>query len=77
VGILGNRLVLLGIAAELSLLALIAYVPFMNTFFGTAPLELWQLTLSVPFAIIIIVADEIRRVFVRHENKFVLKWLTW
>jgi len=25
----------------------------------------------------IIIADEIRRVFVRRENRFVLKWLTW
>jgi sodium/potassium-transporting ATPase subunit alpha len=77
VGILANKLVLLGIATELALLALISYVPFMNTFFGTAPLELWQLTLSIPFAITIIIADEIRRVFVRNENRFVLKWLTW
>jgi sodium/potassium-transporting ATPase subunit alpha len=77
VGIFANRLVLLGIASELILLALIAYVPLMNTFFGTAPLELWQLSLSIPFAITIIIADEIRRVFVRRENSFVLKWLTW
>ena len=77
VGIFANRLVLLGIASELILLALIAYVPLMNTFFGTAPLELWQLSLSIPFAITIIIADEIRRVFVRRGNRFVLKWLTW
>ena len=77
VGIFANKLVLLGIASELILLALIAYVPLMNTFFGTAPLELWQLSLSIPFAITIIIADEIRRVFVRRENRFVLKWLTW
>lgn len=77
VGIFANKLVLLGIATELILLALIAYVPMMNTFFGTAPLELWQLSLSIPFAITIIIADEIRRVFVRRGNRFVLKWLTW
>ena len=77
VGVLGNKLVLLGIGAELTLLALISYVPFLNTFFGTAPLEPWQLMLSIPFAIFIIIADEIRRVFVRKENRFVLKWLTW
>jgi sodium/potassium-transporting ATPase subunit alpha len=77
VGIFANRLVLLGIASELILLALIAYVPLMNTFFGTAPLELWQLSLSIPFAITIIIADEVRRIFVRRENAFVLKWLTW
>ncbi|PHR47447.1 HAD-IC family P-type ATPase [Cycloclasticus sp.] len=77
VGIFANKLVLLGVVSELVLLALIAYVPLMNTFFGTAPLELWQLSLSIPFAITIIIADEIRRVFVRRENRFVLKWLTW
>ncbi|MBV1898990.1 MAG: sodium/potassium-transporting ATPase subunit alpha [Cycloclasticus pugetii] len=77
VGIFANKLVLLGVVSELILLALIAYVPLMNTFFGTAPLELWQLSLSIPFAITIIIADEIRRVFVRRENRFVLKWLTW
>ena len=77
VGIFANKLVLLGVVSELILLALIAYVPLMNTFFGTAPLELWQLSLSTPFAITIIIADEIRRVFVRRENRFVLKWLTW
>ena len=77
VGIFANKLVLLGVVSELILLALIAYVPLMNTFFGTAPLELWELSLSIPFAITIIIADEIRRVFVRRENRFVLKWLTW
>lgn len=77
VGILSNKLVLLGILAELLLLAFIAYVPFMNTLFGTAPLEAWHLLLSVPFAILILIGDEIRRIFVRRDNPFVLKWLTW
>ena len=77
VGILSNRLVLLGIASELSLLALISYVPVLNVFFGTAPLEIWHLLLSVPFAIIILVGDEIRRYFVRQDNPFVLRYLTW
>jgi len=52
-------------------------VPACNVFFGTAPLELWQLSLSIPFAITILAGDELRRVFVRRENKFVLKYLTW
>ena len=77
VGVFANRLVFLGIASELTLLALIAYVPACNVFFGTAPLELWQLSLSIPFAITILAGDELRRVFVRRENKFVLKYLTW
>ncbi|NNE22762.1 MAG: cation-transporting P-type ATPase, partial [Rhizobiales bacterium] len=77
VGVLTNRLVLIGIATELLLLVLISYVPAFNIFFGTAPLEAWQLVLSVPFALIILFGDELRRVFVRRENRFVLKWLTW
>jgi sodium/potassium-transporting ATPase subunit alpha len=77
VGLLTNRLVLLGTATELLLLALIAYVPVCNQFFGTAPLSGWQLALSLPFALLILLGDELRRVFVRRENPFVLKWLTW
>ena len=68
---------LLDIAAELLLLASIAYVPAFNVFFGTAPLEPWELALSVPFALAILAGDELRRVLVRAENPFVLRWLTW
>ncbi len=77
VGFFSNKLVWIGIAAELTLLAAISYIPAFNTFFGTAPLEPWHLCLSIPFAIAILVGDEIRRIFVRNENSFVLKWLTW
>ena len=77
VGVFTNRLVWLGIGTELLLLALIAYVPAFNTFFGTAALELWQLGLSVPFALLILVGDELRRFYVRRENAFVTQWLTW
>jgi sodium/potassium-transporting ATPase subunit alpha len=77
VGLLSNPLVLFGIGAELLLLAGISYIPAFNAFFGTAPLELWHLALSVPFAFAILLGDELRRVFVRRENRFVLRWLTW
>lgn len=77
VGLLNNRLVLLGIFAELVLLALICYTPWCNLLFNTAPLEYWHFLLSVPFALLIFFGDEVRRVFVRRENAFVLKWLTW
>ena len=77
VGLFSNRLVWLGIVAELGLLALISYVPVCNTFFGTAPLAPWQLVLSLPFALTILVGDELRRLLVRRDNRFVLRWLTW
>jgi sodium/potassium-transporting ATPase subunit alpha len=77
VGLFSNKLVWLGVATELLLLAAISYIPAFNTFFGTAPLEPWHFALSLPFALAIIVGDEIRRVYVRRENAFVLRWLTW
>jgi len=77
VGLFSNRLVLVGIAAELLLLAAIAYIPAFNVFFGTAPLAAWHLGLSVPFALVILFGDELRRVFVRRGHPFVRRWLTW
>ena len=77
VGVWSNRLVLFGIAFELLFLACISYLPAFNTFFGTAPLDGWHLLLSVPFALAILFGDELRRVFVRRGNPFVLRWLTW
>ena len=77
VGIFSNKLIYVGIATELSLLFLISYVPILQTFFGTARLSWWHYLLSVPYAVAIIVGDELRRFFVRRGNKFVLKWLTW
>ncbi|MGY0614405.1 cation-translocating P-type ATPase [Vibrio sp. FJH11] len=76
-GILSNRLVIFGISIELLLLGLISYVPICNTFFGTAPLQAWHILLSVPFALLIILGDELRRMYIRKENAFVLKWLNW
>ena len=77
VGVFSNKMVLVGIAFELMLLACISYIPAFNTFFGTAPLEAWHLMLSVPFALVILFGDELRRVFVRRGNRFVLRWLSW
>ena len=77
VGLWSNPLVLVGIGFELLFLAGISYVPALNTFFGTAPLSGWHLLMPVPFALAILIGDEIRRVFVRRENRFVLRWLTW
>lgn len=77
VGLFSNKLVWLGVATELLLLAAISYIPAFNTFFGTAPLEPWRFALSLPFALAIIIGDEIRRVYVRRENAFVLRWPTW
>ena len=77
VGLWSNPLVLFGIGFELLFLACISYVPAFNTFFGTAPLEAWHFLLSVPFALAILLGDEVRRIYVRRGNRFVLRWLNW
>ena len=77
VGLFSNKLVWLGVATELLLLAAISYIPAFNTFFGTASLEPWHFALSLPFALAIVIGDEVRRVYVRRENAFVLRWLSW
>ena len=77
VNIFDNRLVMLGILSELVLLGVISYVPAANIFFGTAPLSWWHFLLSVPFALVILVGDELRCKLLRDNNAFVMKWLAW
>ncbi len=77
VGMFSNKLINLGILSELAIVLAITYVPFMNTFFGTAPLAWWHWLISIPFALLILLGDELRRVLVRRGNRFVLHWLTW
>jgi len=73
----GNRIVMFGIIVELLLLSIILYFPPAQAFFGTGPLTLFELSLSIPFALLILFADELRKIFVRNDNKFVKKYLTW
>lgn len=76
-GIFRNRAIMLGIATELVLLAIISYVPFVQPLFNSHPLSLFELSLSIPFALLILFGDELRKAYVRRENPFVLKYLNW
>ena len=76
-GIIKNKLILLGILTEILLVVFIVYVPLGNKFFGTAPLTLLELSISVPFALLIFFGDELRKKLIRNNNKFVLKYLNW
>jgi len=76
-GIFSNTLVNLGILTEIALVAAIAFVPWLNPFFGSAPIG-WEVLMDgCIFAALTLLFDEIRKVFVRRDNKFVLKYLTW
>lgn len=76
-GLFSNRLILLGIFSELLIIAFISYVPAANTFFGTSPLSLFEISLSIPFALLILFGDELRKVFVRRNNTFITKYFNW
>lgn len=76
-GIFANKLIWLGIATELGLVAAISYVPFLQPFFGTAPIGWFELLLGLPFALVILLGDEFRRWQIRRGNSFVQRWLTW
>jgi sodium/potassium-transporting ATPase subunit alpha len=64
-GLTSNRLVLLGIAAELALAAFIIYTPIGNDIFGCAPLDINVWLLLIPFALLLLAADETRKYVVR------------
>ena len=65
VGFFGNRLVLLGIAVEICLILCLAYVPFLRSVFGLAPLALrdWAFVATFPF--IMLALEETRKAIVR------------
>ena len=64
-GLFSNPLVLVGIATELVLAGIIIYTPFGNAIFGCAPIGADVWLLLVPFALLLLGADEIRKFFVR------------
>jgi sodium/potassium-transporting ATPase subunit alpha len=56
-----NRLLLVGLAAELLLLLFIVYTPWGNRLFGTAPLSAEVWLFALPFALLLGVAEEARK----------------
>ncbi|MEW5756278.1 MAG: cation-transporting P-type ATPase [Pseudomonadota bacterium] len=58
---LGNRLILAGIAAEVILILLIGYTPLGNLIFGTAPLDAAVWLFIIPFALVLLILEELRK----------------
>jgi sodium/potassium-transporting ATPase subunit alpha len=61
IGILGNRLILLGIFMEVALSTFIIYHPWGNEIFATSPIPLSIWLILIPFAVIVFLAEEIRK----------------
>jgi sodium/potassium-transporting ATPase subunit alpha len=65
IGFFTNRLIFAGIAVELLLQLFIVYHPWGNDIFSTAPL-LWNTWLMlVPFALLLLLAEEIRKIIAK------------
>jgi calcium-translocating P-type ATPase len=57
----GNPLIVTGIAVELVLLACIAYTPWGNAVFGTAPISAWAWQFMVPCAVGMLVLEAVAK----------------
>ncbi|MEK7238628.1 MAG: HAD-IC family P-type ATPase, partial [Nitrospirota bacterium] len=64
-GFFSNRLILFGIAVELILSAFIVYHPWGNKIFGTSSLGLNVWLILIPFGIALLLAEELRKFYVR------------
>ena len=64
-GLWSNRLILFGIGAELLLILAIDYTRWGNQLFGTAPIGLQVWLFVIPFAVGMLILEELRKYFAR------------
>ena len=76
-GLFSNRAILLGIATELLILVLIIWNPFANLIFNTSPLDLRYVLLSIPFAVLLLGIDELRKYLLRKNVSWATRFFKW
>jgi magnesium-transporting ATPase (P-type) len=64
-GLFTNPLLAWGIAAEIALILAIVYTPWGNAVFGTAPLGAEAWLFMLPFALALLVLEELRKLLAR------------
>jgi sodium/potassium-transporting ATPase subunit alpha len=69
-GVLSNPYILVGIAVELALLALIVYTPLGHTIFGTEPLPFWAWFPLLASAVGLLLAEELRKAAMNLFDQF-------
>ncbi len=67
IGFHTNRMVLIGIATELTLLGILTYIPFLHGLFNTAPLGWREIAVLLIAPVLILAVDEIRKLFLRRK----------
>lgn len=67
-GMFNNKIILVGIAVEISLLSILMYFPPLHELFNTAPLELreWAILAVIPFVVLLL--DETRKALQRSRR---------
>jgi sodium/potassium-transporting ATPase subunit alpha len=58
-------MILIGVGAELVLILVVDYTRWGNALFGTAPIELRAWLFVIPFAVGMLILEELRKVFAR------------
>ncbi|HNX13288.1 MAG TPA: cation-transporting P-type ATPase [Oscillospiraceae bacterium] len=69
VGIFKNRMVLVGIGVELTLLAALSYVPFLHNLFNTAPLGLRDFAFLIVLPPLMLFLEELRKAVLRKKER--------
>ncbi len=68
-GFFSNPLIWVGLASEILLAGLIIYHPLGQEIFGTAALPAWVWLLLVPFAMALLLLEELRKLWVRRRRQ--------
>ena len=76
-GLFSNRTILVGIASEILILSFIISDPTANLIFNTHPLDLRYLLFAVPFAILLLGIDELRKYLLRRNVSWAIRFLKW
>ena len=64
-----NKWIWIGIAAQVSIISFLVYVPLMQRLFGTTALGLIDWAFLAVFACIVIFAEEVRKWFARRRER--------
>lgn len=70
IGFFTNRLIFIGIAVELALQLFIVYHPWGNKIFSTAPITSGVWLVLIPFAVVLFVGEELRKMLARGKMHF-------
>ena len=76
-GLFTNWLVWAGIGVELALLMTIIYLPGTHRFFGTTAIDPSLMSLALPFVLVMIAGDEMRKFLIRRGSTGLQRLLGW